>query len=128
MRLLLDTHTLLWFLEDNPLLSAKARSAISDPSNQSYYSLVSIWEMSIKISLGKLKTSSPLNPKFEENLNEQGFLQSVPSFEEVAGVQYLPFHHNDPFDRLLISQAMSSNAHHISKDDVFNSYDVKRLW
>jgi len=128
MRLLLDTHALLWFLEDDPQLSANARSAISDPSNQSYYSLVSIWEVSIKFSLGKLRTAYPLNAEFEDNLEEQGFLQCVPSFEDFAGVQHLPFHHNDPLDRLLISQAMSSKAHLISKDEVLNHYDVKCLW
>lgn len=128
MKLLLDTHTLLWFLEDAPQLSSKARNAISTPSNKSYYSLVSIWEISIKISLGKLNTASPINSDFETQLADQGFHQWIPSFAEIAGVQSLPFHHNDPFDRLLVSQALSGNAQLVSKDVVFDEYRVNRLW
>ena len=128
MKLLLDTHTLLWFIEDSSQLSSNARNAISTSTNQSYYSLVTIWELSIKISLGKLKTAYPINSDFETQLADQGFQQWVPTFSEFAGVQSLPFHHNDPFDRLLISQALSSNIQIVSKDAIFDDYNVNRLW
>ncbi|MBV9387184.1 MAG: type II toxin-antitoxin system VapC family toxin [Chroococcidiopsidaceae cyanobacterium CP_BM_ER_R8_30] len=103
MKLLLDTHSFLWFIDGNFKLSINARMLIEDVSNQSMLSVASLWEMAIKVSIGKLSLDQPfetLIPR-EMSLNSIGLLEI--SFSHTAVVATLPFHHRDPFDRLLSS-------------------------
>ena len=96
MTLLLDTHTLLWFVEHAPALSHRARTAIEDIDNVPVYSIASVWEMAIKLGLGKLAMSRPLNPEFSDMLKEHGFHQLDISFRHASEVAGLPLHHRDP--------------------------------
>ena len=128
MTLLLDTHTLLWFVEDYPALSGRAKAAIEDLDNTPAYSIVSVWEMAIKISVGKLAVSRPLYPELARLLRERGFEQLQISYRHASEVARLPWHHRDPFDRLLIAQASVENLPIVSADEVFDDYAVTRLW
>jgi len=128
MRLLLDTHTLLWWVEDDPQLSASARSSISDEHNQCFVSLVSAWEMSIKASLNKLRLTVPVLDYFRQHLPGNNFQPLPITMEHVTRVQHLPFHHRDPFDRLLLAQAQQERLALVSADTVFSSYGIERIW
>ena len=128
MTLLLDTHTLLWFVEHAPTLSHRARTAIEDIDNVPVYSVASVWEMAIKLGLGKLAMSRPLNPEFSDMLKEHGFHQLDISFRHASEVAGLPLHHRDPFDRLLIAQAIVENVPIVSRDRAFDPYAVTRIW
>ena len=128
MTLLLDTHTLLWFVEDAAALSDRARAAIEDLDNTPAYSIASVWEMAIKVSLGKLAMSRPLYPEFARLLQERGFQQLPISYRHASEVARLPRHHRDPFDRLLIAQASVENLPIVSVDEAFDDYAVTRLW
>ena len=129
MRLLLDTHTFLWFTGGNPKLSGHARRLIEDAENEKLLSIASLWEMSIKAGIGKLK----LNLTFREmvrdhiNGNEMELLHIKPEHLDI--VRSLPFHHKDPFDRLIVAQSQSENIPVLSRDEVFDDYaNVQRIW
>ena len=128
MRLLLDTHTFLWWVEDDPHLSRKARAAVSEPGNDCFLSLASSWEMAIKVSLGKLKLASPIERFIPDQLAANGFRELPIEFRHVARVARLPFHHRDPFDRLLAAQALEEDITVVSADKVFTPYRVRRIW
>jgi PIN domain nuclease of toxin-antitoxin system len=123
MRLLLDTHAFLWWVRD-----AHQLSAIADPDNECLLSLVSCWEMAIKLSLGKLKLPGAIERFIPEQLTANGFRQLEIGFRHVAHVASLAFHHRDPFDRLLAAQAIEDGLTIISADSVFRKYGVKRIW
>jgi len=128
MRLLLDTHVFLWWVEDAPELSAKARKGLADPAHEVFLSLASCWEMAIKLSLGKLKVARPLERLIPDQLAANGFRQLSIEFRHVVRVAQLPFHHRDPFDRLLVAQALEEGVTVVSADPVFRMYGVRRLW
>ena len=128
MRLLLDTHAFLWWIEDAPALSRKARAAIADPQNQILLSLASSWEMAIKLSLGRLKLPDVIERFIPDQLAANGFSQLQIDFRHVAKVAALAFHHRDPFDRLLAAQAIEEDLPIITSDRVFRKYGVKRIW
>ena len=128
MRLLLDTHTFLWWIDDAPALSKKARTAIGKAGNECFVSLASCWEMAIKSSLGKLSLSQPLDRFIPEQLAANGFQLLDIDFRHVTRVEALPLHHRDPFDRLLIAQAMAEKLILVSADAAIEAYDVPRLW
>jgi PIN domain nuclease of toxin-antitoxin system len=128
MRLLLDTHTLLWWVEDAPQLSVKARKTIAAPDAECYVSLASAWEMAIKCQLGKLKLATSVRQYFPSQLAANGFVQLDIAFRHVARVESLPFHHRDPFDRLLVAQALEEKFTLVSADAIFDAYGVKRIW
>lgn len=128
MRLLLDTHVFLWWIEDAPDLSRKARAAIANPDNQCFLSLASSWEMAIKLSLGKLRLPDAIERFIPQQLAENGFSQLQIDFRHVARVASLAFHHRDPFDRLLVAQAMEEKLSVVSADKQFAKYGVKRIW
>lgn len=128
MRLLLDTHALLWWVEDDPRLSAKARKAIADAGNDCFVSLVSAWEMAIKCQLGKLTLAGSVRQYFPAQLAANGFVQLDIAFRHVARVEALAFHHRDPFDRLIAAQALEEKLTLVSADAVFDDYGVKRIW
>jgi len=128
MKLLLDTHAFLWFITDDPALSSEAKSLIENPDNDVFLSVASLWEMAIKVSIGKLTIKQP----FDVFMTEQIRLNSISllniSIDHVNLITSLPFHHRDPFDRLLIAQAMAEQLSLVSADVIFDSYDIKRLW
>lgn len=128
MRVLLDTHVFLWWIEDAAALSRKAKSAIRNPDNDCLLSLASCWEMAIKSSLGKLRLPNALERFVPEQLAANAFRQLPIELRHVARVSVLPFHHRDPFDRLLAAQALEESCAIVSADRVFRQYGVTRIW
>jgi PIN domain nuclease of toxin-antitoxin system len=118
MRLLLDTHLLLWWLADSPSLPDEARELIADPANVVFVSAVSLWEIWLKQSLGKL--AIPLD--FEDRLAEESFENLPFSGAHTRGVASLPWHHRDPFDRMLIAQARTAELKFVTADEVAAAY------
>jgi PIN domain nuclease of toxin-antitoxin system len=128
LRLLLDTHTLLWFALRDPQLSGTATSLIIDPDNEKLVSPASYWEIAIKISIKKYALSKPYEIFMDEAIDKNGFGYLHIEPKHTAALTTLPFHHKDPFDRLLIAQAIIEGIPIISGDTVLDSYPVKRLW
>jgi PIN domain nuclease of toxin-antitoxin system len=128
VNLLLDTHSFIWFVEDSPSLSAQARALIEEPTNAVFLSMASVWEMAIKVSLGKLHLSQP----FDLFIPNQLLLNDITILDITVNhtllVATLPFHHRDPFDRLLIAQSLVERMPCVSIDSVFDGYSVDRLW
>jgi PIN domain nuclease of toxin-antitoxin system len=118
MRLLLDTHILLWWLANSPSLPQRARDLISDPANAVFVSAVSLWEIWLKHSLGKLI----LPPDFQERLAGEAFENLPLLASHTRAVASLPWHHRDPFDRMLIAQASTTELTLISADEAVASY------
>ena len=130
--MLIDTSALLWYAFDKTRLSKRAAAVIRQQGNR--YSHVSLWEMAIKSSMGKLRLT---NQQGQASDAKQFMLQLVPSlglyalpveFDDVAAVEALPLHHTDPFDRLLVLQAQRNHLAIVSADRVFEQYGVKRVW
>lgn len=128
MRILLDTHALLWWLEDTPALSAHARAVIGDPGTAVLVSTASIWEVAIKARLGRLDVPDDLEGFFTRQLSENGFDVLPVHLRHAALVRHLDDHHRDPFDRLLVAQARCEVVPLISKDQWLQAYDVEVLW
>ncbi|HEY8669020.1 MAG TPA: type II toxin-antitoxin system VapC family toxin [Tepidisphaeraceae bacterium] len=128
MRLLLDTHALLWFAQGSPSLSRAARAVIEDDSNQRYVSHASAWEVAIKLSLGKLTLQVAYEDLFPGVVLANGFLLLAPDLGHYRELLHLPFHHRDPFDRLLIAQARSEGLTLVSGDGNMAAYGVPLLW
>jgi PIN domain nuclease of toxin-antitoxin system len=128
MKLLLDTHALIWFAENDARLSAPARQALEDDTNDLFCSVASIWEMAIKASLGKLKLSARLDTVFRRRLEESGFAVLAVEYAHAAHVLSLPWHHRDPFDRLLIAQAALEQLALVSHDNQLDAYGIVRIW
>jgi PIN domain nuclease of toxin-antitoxin system len=131
MRLLIDTHTFLWFVEGDPQLSAEARRLLEDADNEIWLSLASVWEMAIKFSIGKLTLLDRVRP-FAEHLSdliESNGIAILPvTLPQVLHVATLPLHHRDPFDRLLVAQSLTEGMPLVSADAVLDAYRVRRLW
>lgn len=127
MQFLLDTHALIWFFSGDIKLSDTARVLIEDIDNIKYISLASVWEMSIKQSKGKLTLSLPLDDYIQEKIRLEDFQLLNIKLSHLKVISQLPFHHNDPFDRLLIAQAIVENISIISQDSMFNSYDISLI-
>jgi PIN domain nuclease of toxin-antitoxin system len=123
----LDTHTFVWFVNGDKALSSRAKKEILKPTNEKFLSIASIWEMGIKVSLGKLKINYPFK-KVLDQIEENGFEILPIFFEHTLLITQLEFHHRDPFDRLLIAQAISENMTIISKDQHILKYQAKVLW
>src|SRR4051812_24949320 len=128
MRLLLDSHALLWFCEGNASLSVPARAAIEDQANEKFVSHATAWEVAIKFSLGKLKLGVAFEELFPGALITNGFQALAPDFRHYRELLNLPFHHRDPFDRLLIAQARAEGLSLVSCDPNFQAYGVPLLW
>lgn len=128
MRLLLDTHTFIWFVIDNPKLSATARTLIDDGDNEVLLSIASIWEMAIKQSTGKLSFGLPIRTFIEQQLSLNRIELLNIDLDHIDVIASLHLHHRDPFDRLLIAQAMVEQIPILSADSVFDAYPIRRLW
>lgn len=128
MKLLLDTHVFLWFIMGSSHLSADARALIEDESNRKFISVASLWEIAIKSSIGKLSLSAPFDQLIPQQLSSNGFELLPIEIAHLAAVATLPFHHRDPFDRLLIAQAVTEKMPVVSSDSAFDAYtNVNRL-
>ncbi len=128
MNLLLDTHTLIWFLNGNETsLSIKAKQLIAEPANRSYVSVASLWEMAIKIRLGSL-SFEPGYDNLLTLLEQNGFNFLPITFQHTRQLLTLPMHHRDPFDRILIAQSMVENLLFLSADTTIHQYDVNWTW
>ena len=127
MDLLLDTHSLIWFLNGDEKLSDKAKSVIEDSSNSKIVSIASIWEIAIKISLDKFRFPKGFK-HFLEMVEDNGFEILPISFEHALELSTLEFLHRDPFDRLLIAQSKSENIAIVTKDDGIKRYNIKTIW
>lgn len=123
MRLLLDTHAYLWWLSDDPKLSAKARDGMVDPAVIVYVSAATVWEISIKTHLGKLKFEGDPAKEIWSN----GFVELPMTAQHANHAGRLPRHHDDPFDRMLIAQAELEHLSLVSRDSMFKAYDVSIL-
>ena len=128
MRLLLDTHTLLWWHESHPNLSKRAADALTDPSNAVYFSVINIWEAQIKASLGKLTLRDPLPDVVDRQHRINGFGLLAVHAQHVYRLEGLATHHKDPFDRLLIAQALHEGLTLVTGDGVLSRYAVPVLW
>ena len=128
MRYLLDTHTAFWFFTGSPELSEKAKSAIIDNGNEIFVSVVSAWEIAIKRSLDREKTPLCSVDEFFERVALSGFELLTLEQRHIQPVETLPYHHRDPFDRLLIATAIAEDMTFLSADENVLKYDVKWLW
>jgi PIN domain nuclease of toxin-antitoxin system len=127
MKYLLDTHVILWLATNSPFLSETVKRAILDNNNEKYVSIVSAWEVAIKLGTQKLQLDGGL-AEFFRMIDENGFFLLGIEREYVHYVQSLPFFHKDPFDRLLIATASVENLTLISIDDNIQKYDVNWIW
>jgi PIN domain nuclease of toxin-antitoxin system len=128
VKLLIDTHTFLWFVGDDPKLSVTARRVISDPNNDVYLSIASAWELAIKTSLGKITLAQPFPVFLPQQLRANSIRLLPIRMSHLQRVALLPFHHKAPFDRLLIAQSQAELMPLVSIDAVFDTYGVSRLW
>ncbi len=128
MTLLLDTHAFLWFCQDDPLLSTRARALIEDAGNRKVVSVASCWEVAIKAGLGKLRLGEPSAAYLPNALSRTGFELLPISLAHATAVELMPLHHRDPFDRLLVAQAVADGIPVVSIDAQFDAYGVNRLW
>ncbi len=127
MRILVDTHALIWHFESNALLSPSARAVIDTPLNTLFISTASIWELSIKVSLGKLRLTSPIHEMLDGYMMRGATLLYITP-KHAMGVQTLPWRHRDPFDRMLVAQAMHEDLILLTKDEKIRQYGVRNVW
>ncbi len=128
MKIILDTHAFLWFISGNPQLSVYARELIEDVSNERYLSIASLWEMAIKVSIGKLSLELPFTKMVSKHIAGNAIEILHISPEHLDHLKKLSFHHKDPFDRLIIAQCKNEKIPIVSKDEIFNDYDILCLW
>jgi len=128
MKALLDTHTLLWWLDGDEQLSATAREWINEASHSILVSAASAWEIATKVRIGKLPGAVEVAAQFHECLMSQGFTPLDISTEHALRAGSLPGPHRDPFDRMLIAQAQSLNVPLISNERIFDNYGIRRIW
>jgi PIN domain nuclease of toxin-antitoxin system len=122
---LLDTHSFIWFINGDNQLSEPARLAIENGVN--YISIASLWEIAIKLSLGKLELESAYSSVIDQ-ITQNGFQILPLTFDDTLSVSTMELHHRDPFDRMLIAQGINNNLHIITKDRNFSLYRVDTIW
>jgi PIN domain nuclease of toxin-antitoxin system len=127
VRILLDTHALIWWFGNESRLSRRASSMIATQNNTILVSAAIAWELAIKVNLGKFDALS-LATELPRYAEEEGFEELPISMEHAIRAGLLPLHHRDPFDRLLVAQAQALNVPILSADAVLDQYDVKRVW
>jgi len=127
VKLLLDTHVLVWWLEDATRLSQRAVAILANRDNSILISAAVGWEIAIKVSVGKMEPRSILHG-LDRVLDRQSFSELPITLEAAIRAGLLPLHHRDPFDRLLVAQAQSLNIPILSADALLDPYDVNRLW
>ncbi len=127
MTILLDTHAFIWFLNGDNQLSAKLKDAIADTSNTCFLSIASVWEIAIKISIDKLKIKGDFDQIVD--FSTENDIEILPvTFTHVQQLMQLPYHHQDPFDRIIAAQALAENLSVGTKDSIFAAYGVEVFW
>ena len=127
MNFLLDTHTFLWYFQGSEELSSKAAEILEEQSNDLWLSIASLWEISIKLGLGKLTLQNSFSEL--EGVLQQLKIEVLPiAFSDTECYLNLPLHHRDPFDRILVAQGMNHSLVLISRDVAFDAYPIQRLW
>ncbi|MVM40981.1 PIN domain-containing protein [Spirosoma sp. HMF3257] len=122
-RYLIDTHVLIWYMQGDERLSKNAIARLNEPSNVIWISQVSLWEITIKVSMGRLTIGIPFT-ELEDYLIDKGFLILDFNFADLISLQALPYHHSDPFDRLIIAQSQTNKLPVISDDSKFKLYEI----
>lgn len=128
MKLLLDTHALLWWTLDSEELGRKARRALSDVNNDVYVSAATAWEVATKFRIGKLPDADQLVHSFSDTLQRLGFLELPISIEHAERAGLMRIEHKDPFDRMLIAQSQAEGLVLVSNEELFDTFNVHRLW
>lgn len=128
MRVLLDSHSYIWAKLDDPRLSKRARSLMRSDEHELFFSLASLWEISLKIRLGRLRTLTSSVAFLHDSLVEDGITLLPIRYEDILAVEHLDTHHGDPFDRMLIAQAINHGLTLLTKDAVVHKYPVKTVW
>jgi PIN domain nuclease of toxin-antitoxin system len=128
MRLLLDTHAFIWADDEPEKLSPAAKASCEDPANELMLSVASVWEMQLKIMLGKLALRNPLRSVIEDWIQQNMIVILPVSVEHIFHLDTLSTHHKDPFDRLLIAQARSEGLTIVTQDRAFALYNIPVLW
>jgi len=128
MNYLLDTHTLLWITANDSKLSEKAKELYLNDENEILLSMASIWELAIKSSIKKISFETSLEDYIEEHVRNNNIKILGIEISHVIRVEKLAFHHRDPFDRLIIAQAIEEKLPIISNDNIFDKYDIQRQW
>jgi PIN domain nuclease of toxin-antitoxin system len=125
---LLDTHTLLWFIADDPKLSAAAKAALIDPGNERLLDPISLVEIALKVRLGKLKLSASFGSLFPAQLTLNRINLLPIEARHVEPLTTLPLHHKDPFDRLIAATVLVEKLSLVSADAIFDAYGIMRIW
>jgi PIN domain nuclease of toxin-antitoxin system len=128
VNLLLDSHAFLWFIAGDDRLSGPARRAIEATGNLSLLSVASLWEIGIKASLGRLTLERPFLELVPRQMEVNGFELLPVEVVHISRVISLPFHHRDPFDRMLAAQCLTDDLTIVSRDATFDAYGVRRIW
>lgn len=128
MKLLLDTQCWLWWFAQPEKLNEEVIKQISDDMNEVWLSVASVWEMGIKVSIGKLPLPEPIDDYISTRMTQLGARSLQINASHALQVAKLPLHHRDPFDRMLIAQAQVENMTLVSADSAFNQYEVSLLW
>ncbi|MBD1841890.1 type II toxin-antitoxin system VapC family toxin [Cyanobacteria bacterium FACHB-63] len=127
MNLLLDTHAFLWYLQNDPKLSATVAEILESSENRLYLSIISLWEIAIKIGLSKLSLQYSLEELCDALV--QFDIEILPiAYEEIRQYLNLPLHHRDPFDRMLVAQALTHSLVLVSRDAILDAYPIERIW
>lgn len=128
MKVLLDTHTFIWALLQDHRLSPKSKQVLSSDDSELYFSLASLWEIAIKIKLGKLNAVGSSVAYIRDEMEAYG-IQLLPiRYEDILQLEALPVHHSDPFDRLLIAQAITESLPILTADEKFGIYQIRTIW
>ena len=128
MRYLVDAHTLLWSQDDITRLPEPATTALTNPADDRLLSIATIWEIGIKVALGKLPLSKPFRTWMDTAISDLAMTPLPITLDHVEQLTQLPFHHRDPFDRLIIAQAIVEDIPLISSDTQFDAYGIHRIW
>jgi len=128
MKVLLDTHSMLWWLAQDQRLSSMARETIGDGRNHLIWSMASSWEISVKVGIGKLTLGRPLQQLFADIVSDQGVELLPITHDHCTRLSTLPLHHRDPFDRMLVVQAQGERIPILSADPKLTQYDIEVLW
>lgn len=128
MRVLLDTHAFIWLVTDDPKLSATAKAVFLNNDNELLLSAVTGFEIAVKYSLGKLRLKEPPEPFIHKRIKANALIPLAITIEHTMLLADLPFHHRDPFDRLLVAQALSDSLPILSADTLLSAYGIERIW
>ena len=128
MRVLLDSHTLIWAGDDPARISVPAMDVMRNPANELFISVVTIWEIAIKVTVGKLPLSLPYRQWLDKAFVDQRLSLLAITLDHTERQVSLPFHHRDPFDRLIAAQAIVEEMPLVSADTIFDAYGVNRIW